>query len=76
MGSRIGRPREVCPSPGGHDIDNVTDQMQGLYEPDEDEQTPDVIECWRCQELNEPNPSYCMRCGAPLAEETTAKIEE
>lgn len=60
----------------GRDIDNAYDQMHGLYEPDEDEQTPDVVECDRCQELNEPSASYCMRCGFALDQETAAEVEE
>ena len=48
----------------------------GLYEPDDDEETPDVIKCNRCQELNEPSASYCMRCGFALDQETAAEIEE
>jgi hypothetical protein len=60
----------------GRDIDNAYDEMHGLYEPDEDEETPDVVECGRCQELNESNASYCMRCGFALDQETAAEIEE
>jgi site-specific recombinase XerD len=60
----------------GRDIDNAYDQMHGLYEPDEEEQTPDVVECPRCQELNEPNAAYCMRCGFALDQETAAELED
>jgi integrase len=60
----------------GRDIDNAYDQMHGLYEPDDDEKTPDVVECDRCQELNEPSASFCMRCGFALDQETAAEIEE
>jgi len=60
----------------GRDIDNAYDQMHGLYEPDEEEETPDVVECNRCQELNEPSASYCMRCGFALDQETAAEVEE
>ncbi len=60
----------------GRDIDNAYDEMHGLYEPDEDEETSDVVECGRCQELNEPSASYCMRCGFALDQETAAEIEE
>jgi len=58
------------------DIDNAYDQMHGLYEPDEDEQQPDVVECLRCQELNDPNAAFCMRCGFALDQETAAELEE
>ncbi|MCY4731924.1 tyrosine-type recombinase/integrase [Natronomonas gomsonensis] len=60
----------------GRDIDNAYDEMHGLYEPDEEEETPDVVECDRCQELNEPSASYCMRCGFALDQETAAEFEE
>jgi len=60
----------------GRDIDNAYDQMHGLYEPDDDEQHPDVVECPRCQELNEPDAAYCMRCGFALDQETAAELEE
>ena len=60
----------------GRDIDNAYDQLHGLYEPDEEEQTPDVVECPRCQELNEPNAAFCMRCGFALDQETAAELEE
>jgi integrase len=60
----------------GRDIDNAYDQMHGLYEPDEEEQQPDVVECVRCQELNEPDAAFCMRCGFALDQETAAEVEE
>jgi len=60
----------------GRDIDNAYDQMHGLYEPDEDEQQPDVVECARCQELNEPDAAFCMRCGFAIDQETAAEVEE
>jgi integrase len=60
----------------GRDIDNAYDQMHGLYEPDEDEEQPDVVECPRCDELNEPGAAYCMRCGFALDQETAAELED
>lgn len=60
----------------GRDIDNAYDQMHGLYEPDEDEQQPDVVECPRCEELNEPDAAFCMRCGFALDQEAAAEVEE
>ena len=60
----------------GRDIDNAYDQMHGLYEPDEDEDQPDVVECPRCQELNEHDAAFCMRCGFALDEEVAAEVEE
>ncbi len=60
----------------GRDLDDAYDQMHGLYEPDEDEQQPEVVECPRCQELNEPDAAFCMRCGFALDQETAAELEE
>jgi integrase len=59
----------------GRDIDNAYDEMHGLYEPDDDEDTPDVIECPRCQELNEPTAAFCMRCGFAIDQETAGELE-
>ena len=60
----------------GRDIDNAYDELHGLYEPEEEEDGPDVIECDRCQELNEPKAAYCMRCGFALDQETAGQFEE
>jgi hypothetical protein len=35
-----------------------------------------VVECDRCQEVNEPSASFCMRCGFALDQETAAEIEK
>ncbi|MFC7071614.1 tyrosine-type recombinase/integrase [Halovenus rubra] len=59
----------------GRDIDNTYDQMHGLYEPDEKEQQPDVIECPRCEELNQPEATFCMRCGFGLDQERADEFE-
>ncbi len=59
----------------GRDIDNAYDQMHGLYEPEEDENSPDVIECWRCEELEDPERRYCGKCGAPLDKEARGDVE-
>lgn len=58
----------------GRDIDDTYDEMHGIKEPEEDDTTPDVIKCPRCQELNEPDAGFCMRCGFALDEE--AKVEQ
>jgi site-specific recombinase XerD len=50
----------------GRDIDNAYNQLHGIEEPDDDEDEPDVIQCGRCQELNEPTAAFCMRCGFAL----------
>jgi hypothetical protein len=49
--------------------------MYGLYEPDEDEQEPDIVECPRCQELNEPGAAFCMRCGQTLDIDAVEEVE-
>jgi hypothetical protein len=54
----------------GRDLDQDYDAIHGLSDPEEDDNGPDVIECWRCQELNEPKARFCSRCGAPLNDET------
>jgi site-specific recombinase XerD/predicted small metal-binding protein len=59
----------------GRDIDNAYDEMHGLYEPEDEEDTPDVIECPRCQELNEPTAAFCMRCGFAIDQETAGELE-
>lgn len=63
----------------GRDIDDAYDAMHGLVDPDEDEETPDVIECWRCEELEDPDRRFCGKCGAPLdkdAQEFAEQVEE
>lgn len=59
----------------GRDIDNAYDQLHGLAEPEEEEEQPDVIECPRCDELNEPKATFCMRCGFGLDQEKADEIE-
>jgi site-specific recombinase XerD/predicted small metal-binding protein len=59
----------------GRDIDNAYDEMHGLYEPEDKEDTPDVVECPRCQELNEPTAAFCMRCGFAIDQETAGELE-
>lgn len=53
----------------GRDIDNAYNQLHGIVEEDDDEDEPDVIQCPRCQELNEPTAGFCMRCGFALGKE-------
>jgi len=60
----------------GRDIDNAYDQLHGLYEPEDGEEEPDVVECWRCEELNEPADRFCSRCGAALDEDAAQTLEE
>ncbi|MBV0924528.1 tyrosine-type recombinase/integrase [Halomicroarcula limicola] len=59
----------------GRDIDNAYDEMHGLYVPEEDSDEPEIRECGRCQELNEPEAAFCMRCGYALKGESAADFE-
>ncbi len=59
----------------GRDIDNAYDEMHGLYVPEEEGDEPQVRECGRCQELNEPEAAFCMRCGYALKGESAAGFE-
>lgn len=49
--------------------------MHGMYEPEEDEQKPDIVECPRCEELNEPDAAFCMRCGQALDIDAAEEVE-
>lgn len=60
----------------GRDIDNAYDQIHGLYEPEDDEQEPEVIECPRCSELNEPESKFCFNCGWAFDEKILAEKEQ
>lgn len=59
----------------GRDLDDSYDAMHGLTDPDEDENKPDVIECYRCNELNRPEASFCDRCGFALDQEIAEEVE-
>ena len=59
----------------GRDIDNAYDQMYGLVE-EEDEEEPSVVECPRCEELNNPGDKFCARCGFALEREIAEEMEE
>jgi ribosomal protein L40E len=49
--------------------------MPGLHEPEEDKEESQVQECPRCDELNEPGASFCMRCGYALDQKTAGELE-
>jgi hypothetical protein len=59
----------------GRDIDNAYDQMHGLSVPEDESDEPQIRECGRCQELNEPEAAFCMRCGYPLDGRSAADFE-
>ena len=50
--------------------------MHGLYKPEDDEAEPDVQECPRCEELNEPKAVLCQWCGFGLDPDRVASFEE
>jgi len=60
----------------GRDIDNAYDAMHGIVDEDEDEEEPSVVECPRCQELNESDAAFCMRCGFALDVDAAEEIEK
>jgi hypothetical protein len=63
----------------GRDIDNKYDAMHDLVDEDEEEDEASVVECPRCDELNEPDAAFCMRCGFALdvdAAEEVERVEE
>lgn len=63
----------------GRDIDKAYDAMHGIVDEDEDEKEPSIVECPRCDELNEPGAAFCMRCGFALdmdAAEEVERVEE
>jgi hypothetical protein len=53
----------------GRDIDNAYYELHGLETPEEDDEDDTVQKCPRCEELNEPNAAFCMRCGFALDQE-------
>lgn len=60
----------------GRDIDHAYDAMHGLADPEEDEEEDTVVECWRCEDLNEADRRYCGKCGAPLNEDAETVAEQ
>ena len=60
----------------GRDIDDRYDQIHGIKEPEEEDTTPDVRKCPRCDELNEPDAGFCMRCGFALDQDAKAEQEQ
>lgn len=54
----------------GRDIDDAYGKLHGIVPEDEQEDEETVIECWRCEELNERDDKFCSRCGAALDEDT------
>jgi len=47
----------------GRDIDDKYDALHDLVDEEEEEDEESVVECPRCDELNEPDAAFCYRCG-------------
>jgi len=63
----------------GRDIDNKYDALHDLVDEEDEEDDESVVECPRCDELNEPDAAFCYRCGFALdvdAAEEIEKVEE
>lgn len=60
----------------GRDIDNAYNQLHGISEPDDEEEEPDVMECPRCEELNQSSAKFCSRCGFALSREGYQEKDE
>ncbi len=60
----------------GRDVDGTLLKMHGFKEDDEDKgDIYSPIKCFRCEKLNPPAGKSCLRCGAPLTEESMVKLE-
>jgi site-specific recombinase XerD len=60
----------------GRDIDNKYNAMHGIIDEDEeDEEEKSVVECPRCDELNEPDAGFCYRCGFALDVDMAEEVE-
>jgi len=60
----------------GRDIDNAYDAMHDLVDEEEEEDDESVVECPRCDELNEPDAAFCYRCGFALDIDAAEEVEE
>lgn len=60
----------------GRDIDNAYDAMHDLVDEEDEEDDEAVVECPRCDELNEPDAAFCYRCGFALDIDAAEEVEE
>ena len=60
----------------GRDIDKAYGQLHGIEPEDDEGHGPSILECWRCEEINEANDRFCSRCGAALDEDAAQTFEE
>lgn len=59
----------------GRDIDDKYDSIHGIVDEEEDKEEPSIVECPRCDELNQPDASFCMRCGFALDMDAAEEVE-
>jgi integrase len=60
----------------GKDIDDAILKLNGIIVEDEKkEQALKVIKCPRCKEIQDKKASFCYKCGMPLNETSSTKIE-
>jgi site-specific recombinase XerD len=60
----------------GKDLDGTLLKMHGFKKEDEDkEDIYSPITCFRCEKINPPAGKFCLRCGAPLDQESAIKLE-
>jgi site-specific recombinase XerD len=59
----------------GRDIDNAYTELHGLRPKEEEEEERPVVECPRCEELNETESRFCARCGQALDIDSADEVE-
>lgn len=59
----------------GRDIDKTYGQMHGLRSVEEEDEERPVIECPRCEDLNEKDDSFCSGCGQALDVAMAQEVE-
>jgi hypothetical protein len=52
------------------------DELRELVDEEEEDDDEAVVECPRCDELNEPDAAFCYRCGFALDIDAAEEVEE
>jgi integrase len=60
----------------GRDIDGKYDALHGIVDEEDEEDDEAVVECPRCDELNEPDAAFCYRCGFALDMDAAEEVEQ
>jgi integrase len=60
----------------GRDIDSKYNAMHDLIDEDEKDDNETVVECPRCEKLNEPDAKFCYRCGFALERDIAEEMEQ